>query len=183
MREAWKLVRNRTGRLAAALALVFTGCGRDDSAGTVGTEDGATEITRNFTTTASDSGQVRYVFHARVARGYPDEKTRAENIRVEFYEAGKVVSVLTARQGTLGGGRLTATGSVVVETVEGARLETESLYWDRENKKIRSEEFVRITRRGDSEVLTGRGLTTDPNLDLVDIGSPNLTGPVGAERR
>ncbi len=183
MREAWNLARNRTGRLAAALALLVAGCGRDDNPGSVDTEDGATEITRNFTTTASDSGEVRYVFHARVARGYPDEKTRAENIRVEFYEAGKVVSVLTARQGTLGGGRLTATGNVVVETVEGARLETESLFWDREIKKIRSEEVVRITRRGDPEVLTGRGLTTDPNLDLVDIGSPNLTGPVDAERR
>ena len=151
--------------------------------GGVGTGDGASQITRNFTTTASDSGQVRYVFHARVARAYDDDKTRAETIRVEFYDGGRVVSVLTAREGLLEGGRLTAKGNVIVETVDGARLATETLFWDRENRKIRSEDVVRITRRDDPEVLTGLGITTDPSLDLVDIGSPNLTGPVDAGKR
>ena len=165
------------------LAICCGACGRDDDLGAVGAGDGASQITRNFTTTASDSGQVRYVFHARVARAYDDDKTRAETIRVEFYDEGRVVSVLTAREGILEEGRLTAKGSVVVETTDGARLATETLYWDRENRKIRSEDFVRITRRDDPEVLTGKGITTDPSLDLVDIGSPNLTGPVDAGQR
>jgi hypothetical protein len=90
--------------------------------------------------------------------------------------------VLTAREGVLADGRMTATGNVVVQTEDGARLETESLYWDRQSKKIRSEEFVRITHRGDPEVLTGRGLTTDPDLELVHIENSSLSGPVGAGR-
>ena len=165
-------------------ALLFSGaCAREDTPGAAGSDEAPTQITRNFTTTESDSGRVRYVFHARVARAYGDEKTRAEEIRVEFFDGGRRVSVLTAREGVLGGGRMTAVGNVVVETEDGARLETESLYWDQENKKIRSEEFVRITRRGDPEVLTGQGLTTDPNLELVNIENSNLSGPVGAGPR
>ena len=174
---------NRRRGIWLIASLLAAGCGGADNADTVGAGDGASQVTRNFITTASDSGQVRYVFHARIARAYDDDETRAEQIRVEFYDAGRVVSVLTAREGFLEGGRMTAKGDVVVETTDGARLETQSLYWDRENQKIRSEELVRITRRDDPEVLTGRGLTTDPNLDLVDIQNPSLTGPVGTEPR
>ena len=174
---------NWSARAWLVAALLVSACSRGENAGTVGAGDGASQVTRNFVTTASDSGQVRYVFHARIARAYDDDETRAEQIRVDFYDAGRVVSVLTAKEGVLEGGRLTAKGNVVVETVDGARLETQSLYWDRESQKIRSEELVRITRRDDPEVLTGRGLTTDPNLDLVDIQNPSLTGPVGTEPR
>ncbi len=169
--------------MALAALLPWMGCAREDLSGESSSNAAPTQITRNFTTTESDSGRVRYVFHARVARDYDGGKTRAEDIRVEFFDGGQRVSVLTAREGLLGDGRMTATGNVVVETTSGARLETESLYWDRENKKIRSEEFVRITRRGDPEVLTGQGLTTDPDLELVDIENSNLSGPVGAGRR
>lgn len=182
MNAAWK--RASALGLACAAATLLAGCGREDNLEAVGSGDGASQITRNFTTTASDSGEVRYVFHARVARKYDDgKKTRAESIRVEFYDGGRVVSVLTAREGLLEEGRLTAKGNVIVETVDGARLATETLYWDPEQRKIRSEDFVRVTRRDDPEVLTGRGITTDPNLDLVDIGSPSLTGPVDSEPR
>lgn len=163
------------------VAVLCIGCAREETTSTEASEQGPTQITRGFTTTESDSGQVRYVFQARVARAYEDDRTRADDIHVEFFDAGQRVSVLTAREGTLGGGRMTASGNVVVETESGARLETESLYWDREKKKICSEEFVRITRRDDPEVLTGVGLTTDPNLEIVDIGSPNLSGPVDTE--
>jgi LPS export ABC transporter protein LptC len=178
-----RIVGSRTLRLCGwiLVASLCGGCAREESTSTEAAEEGPTQITRGFTTTESDSGQVRYVFQARIARAYEDDRTRAEDITVEFFDAGQRVSVLTARQGTLGGGRMTATGNVVVETDDGARLETESLYWDRERKKICTEEFVRITRRDDPEVLTGVGLTTDPNLEIVDIGSPSLSGPVDAE--
>ena len=130
-----------------------------------------------------DSGQVRYVMHAQVARVYSGDVTRAEAIRVEFYEQGKQVSVLTAREGVIQGERMTAIGDVVVVTTDGTRLETESLYWDHQLAKIRSEEVVRITRQGDPEVLTGRGLTSDPDLEFIDIAEPNVTGPVESEHR
>lgn len=178
-----RLMVSHTGRAGLWLLplLVALGCSQEDSTSLGASDEGPTQITRGFTTTESDSGQVRYVFRARVARVYEDDQTRADDIEVEFYDEGQRVSVLTAKQGTLGGGRMTATGNVVVETEDGARLETESLYWDRDKKKICSEEFVRITRRDDPEVLTGIGLTTDPNLEIVDIGTPNLSGPVRSE--
>lgn len=126
------------------------------------------QITRNFTTTETDSGQTRFVFRAQVARIYAGNVTRAENIQVDFYDRGKQVSVLTARQGFLDAdGRMTAKGDAKVVANEGAILQTETLYWDRDRQKIRSEEFVRVTKGRD--VLTGYGLTAGPNLDLIEI--------------
>jgi LPS export ABC transporter protein LptC len=168
--------------LGMALA-VGASCSRQDAPETAGSGETPTQILRDFLTTESDSGQVRYVMHAQVARVYSGDVTRAEAIRVEFYDHGKQVSVLTAREGVIQGERMTAMGDVVVLTTDGTRLETESLYWDHQLSKIRSEELVRITRKGDPEVLTGRGLTSDPDLEFIDIADPNVTGPVESEQR
>jgi LPS export ABC transporter protein LptC len=64
-------------------------------------------------------------------------------------------------------GVLIATGHVVVVTVEGNRLETEELYWDRKNAKVSSDVFVRLTRGED--VITGIGFESDPNLERYEI--------------
>lgn len=172
--------------LACGLAVAVAtgaGCSHQDAPATAGSGETPTQILRDFRTTESDSGKVRYVMNAQVARVYSDDVTRAEAIRVEFYDQGKQVSVLTAREGVIQGQRMTAMGDVLVVTTDGTRLQTESLYWDHQLGKIRSEEFVRITRKGDPEVLTGRGLTSDPDLEFIDIAEPNVTGPVESENR
>ncbi|MFQ5600752.1 MAG: LPS export ABC transporter periplasmic protein LptC [Candidatus Krumholzibacteriia bacterium] len=163
--------------------LLCTGCSREDPPSTATSGEEPLQITRDFTTTESDSGQVRYAFHAEVARLYPGNVTRAEAIRVEFYDKGERVSVLTARRGVLEGGRITVIGDVVVVSDEGARLETDSLYWDPKKKKICSDVFVRITRERDATVLTGSGLSSDPDLVLVDIKDPEVSGPGDPGRR
>lgn len=165
--RAW----NVAARLATVcLAACAPACTRQEPPAPRNAPESPRRIITDFTTTESDSGVVRYVFHAEVARVYETNVTRADNIRVDFYERGERVSVLTAREGVLQEGRLTAQGNVVVEAESGSTLETESLYWDEGMAKIRSEDFVRITRPGESEVLQGYGLTSDPNLDLVEIG-------------
>jgi LPS export ABC transporter protein LptC len=127
------------------------------------------QILRDFTTTESDSGVVRYVVRARVARIYADEVTRAEDVQVDFYDQGQKASVLRSRQGVLDRDRrLRADGDVVVTSVDGAVLTTESLYWDREKGKIRADGAFKIVGKG-GDVLTGTGLTTDPNLSLIDV--------------
>jgi LPS export ABC transporter protein LptC len=157
------------GAAVASLALaLLIGCSRDKPPGPARDGEQPLQITRGFTTTESDSGLVRYVLKARIARFYAGDITRAEDVQVDFYDEGKKVSVLTARQGFLDAdGRLRAQGTVVVRSEEGYVLETEKLFWDRGNQKIRSDEFVKITKGRD--VLTGYGLTTGPNLDLIDI--------------
>lgn len=163
--RVWK----RGAGLAAVCVCVALACAREEPQTTQSASESPRRIITDFTTTESDSGGVRFVFHAAVARVYQDDVTRADDIRVDFYERGEKVSVLTAREGVIENGRLTARGDVVVRAESGSQLLTESLFWDENLDKIRSEDFVSITRPGESEVLQGYGLTSDPNLDLVEI--------------
>ena len=123
---------------------------------------------RDFSTTESDSGQVRYVFKAAVARIYAHDVTRAEDVQVDFYDRGQKVSVLTAKRGYLDdSGRMTAEGSARVVTTEGAVLEADKIYWDVDKQKIRSDDAVKVTKRG--EVLRGIGMSADQHLDLIQF--------------
>lgn len=150
-------------------AVILSACSREQPPGPARAGEQPEQILRDFNTTESDSGVVRYVVRARVARIYAGDVTRAEDVRVDFYDQGQKASVLRSRQGVLDKeGRLRAEGDVVVTSVDGSVLTTESLYWDREKRKIRAEGAFKIVGKG-GDVLTGTGLTTDPNLSLIDV--------------
>jgi len=55
-----------------------------------------------------------------------------------------------------------ALGNVVVTTEEGIKLETASLRWDPQKRKIVTDDFVKITKKKD--VITGYGLEADEEL-------------------
>lgn len=161
-------LRRLAGRTAVAAAIVASGCSRTEPPGPARPGDEPLQITQAFTTTESDSGVVRYVLRARVARFYAGDITRAEDVQVDFFERGQKVSVLRAAEGFVDGdGRLRARGSVVVTSTEGAVLTTDELYWDRVKNKIRADGAFRIVDRG--EPLSGTGLTTDPDLSLFEV--------------
>ncbi len=73
--------------------------------------------------------------------------------------------------------RFVAEGRVVVETVEGKRLETEQLVWDEAARELRTDGFVRITTP--TERLQGYRLVADESLDTYTIARP--TGEVEVE--
>jgi LPS export ABC transporter protein LptC len=137
------------------------------------------QITRDFTTTESDSGVVRYIVRARIARFYAGDVTRAEDVQVDFYDRGQKVSTLRSKAGFLDGdGRLRAQGDVVVTSIEGEVLRTDDLYWDQKREKIRADGAFTVT--GERDVLRGIGLTTDPGLSLIQVDkdvSGTLTEP------
>ena len=168
------------GVLAASLSLGgLLGCTAEETT-QVNPEDGDTpvQITRGFTTTQSDSGRRVFVFNAEVARVYEDDVTRAEVVQVDFYTDGRKISVLTSDQGVLRkGGRLTAIGNVVVVALEDSSiLRTERLYWDRVEKKIRTDvPFVLTEKNGDE--LHGQSLVTDPDLELLEVVDPDIVIP------
>jgi LPS export ABC transporter protein LptC len=152
--------------LVGVVALLAA-CSREQPPGPAKSGEQPLQITRNFTTTESDSGVVRYVVRAQIARSYAGDITRAEDVQVDFYDHGSKVSVLRSKEGYLDGdGRLRAKGDVVVTAVEGGVLETDELYWDRKLGKIRTDGPFKITEKGD--VFSGVGLTTTPNLDLIE---------------
>jgi LPS export ABC transporter protein LptC len=168
IRVGSKGARARVATVVGATLLLAMACSREQPPGPADADGQPLQITRNFTTTESDSGVVRYVLRARVARFYADDVTRLETLEVDFFDEGRKTSVLRSKEGFRDAdGRLRARGDVVVTAVEGGVLQTDELYWDRERGKIRTDGPFKITEKGD--VLTGIGLTTTPNLDLIEI--------------
>ena len=86
-----------------------------------------------------------------------------------FDTTGKRVSSLVSDSGLIRESTedLHAYGHVVVITEDSAKLETDSLYFDPKTNLIHTDEFVKITRDGDT--LTGFGLEADRQLKGLKI--------------
>lgn len=158
--------------LIAATLAAASSCGGDGRPErSLSTGDLADQEFSDFTTMESDSGRVKWILDAPVARVYTSRKLLVTDTpRIEFYdENGEVSSVLTAEKGEYNQVThdLTALGNVVITTSEGYTLETESLVYLRELGEIHSEDFVTVTKGND--VLTGYGFTGYPELKNVDI--------------
>lgn len=65
-------------------------------------------------------------------------------------------------------GRFEAYDNVIVQTVEGRRLESEHLTWNQFDRKIRTRRFVHITTP--TEDVRGNGLVADEDLATYQIG-------------
>ncbi|HER43358.1 MAG TPA: LPS export ABC transporter periplasmic protein LptC, partial [Candidatus Eisenbacteria bacterium] len=135
------------------------------------TEDVPDQEFTDFTTVESDSGVVKWVLSAPVARVYNASKLLVtDDPRIEFYnEDGTLASVLLAKKGEYNQVThdLTALGDVVVTSSEGYMLETESLIWVEKLGEIHTEDFVRFVKGED--ILTGYGFRSDPDLQNVEI--------------
>jgi LPS export ABC transporter protein LptC len=158
--------------LSISLCAFLVSCeGKDQGQGTITTADTPDQEFSDFTTVESDSGVVRWVLRAPVARVYNARKLLVtDNPRIEFFDRqGNLTSVLVSRKGEYNEVThdLTALGSVVVTSVEGYVLETESLVWVDKLGEMHSEDFVKFTRGKD--VLTGNGLRGDPELKNIEI--------------
>jgi LPS export ABC transporter protein LptC len=159
--------------LALLLTLpLYLSCeGVGDDGRSVYTEDVPDQEFTDFTTVESDSGIVKWVLSAPVARVYNASKLLVtDDPRIEFYnEDGTLASVLLAKKGEYNQVThdLTALGDVIVTSSEGYTLETESLVWVEKLEEIHTEDFVRFIKGED--VLTGYGFRSDPNLENVEI--------------
>ncbi len=155
--------------LALPLYLSCEGVGNDNRS--VYTEDVPDQEFTDFTTVESDSGVVKWVLSAPVARVYNASKLLVtDDPRIEFYnEDGTLASVLLAKKGEYNQVThdLTALGDVIVTSTEGYTLETESLVWVERLEEIHTEDFVRFIKGED--ILTGYGFRSDPNLENVEI--------------
>jgi LPS export ABC transporter protein LptC len=160
--------------LAVLLGLsICTGsCDRGDrERASIGAADVPDQEFSDFTTVESDTGLVKWILKAPVARVYNARKLLVtDDPRIEFFDAqGQLASVLTSNKGEYNQVThdLTALGNVVITSREGYVLETESLVWVEKLSEIHSEDFVKFTKGRD--VLTGYGLRGDPDLKDVEI--------------
>jgi LPS export ABC transporter protein LptC len=151
---------------------LWAGCGDgDQGARSLGTRDIPDQEFTEFTTYESDSGVVKWVLQAPVARIYNARRLlMTVNPTIVFFDDhGETTSVLTADKGEFQqvSHDLTALGNVVVTSRQGYTLETESLVWVNELEEIHTEDFVRFVKEND--VLTGFGFRSDPELKNVVI--------------
>ena len=121
----------------------------------------------NSTVTFSDSGQVRAILQAGHIRMYKsrNETLLDSGIVVDFFgRDGEHTSVLTARRGRVDDVHkdLEAFEQVVFRSDSGTVVETEYIFWENLNRKVRGDRFVTIT--SPSERLQGYGFEADQDL-------------------
>lgn len=164
--------RRSTVALSLSLALWLSGGCGDSGNESVDTHgDLPDEIILDFVTEESDSGRLQWRLSAPEARRYNKKKVfLMTSPRIEFYGDGGVLkTTLVSEEGEYSQGTrdMLAYGNVVVTSVEGDILETDSLRYVNADGRIFSDSFVKLTRGGD--VITGYGLECDNNLSSVDI--------------
>jgi LPS export ABC transporter protein LptC len=158
--------------VCVAIAAAAVSCGQSERPQrSLGTTEMADQEFSDFTTMESDSGRVKWILEAPVARVYNIRNLLVtDDPKITFYdENGEISSILTADKGEYNQEThdLTALGNVIVTTTEGYTLETESLIMIRELGEIHSEDFVKVTKG--SDILTGYGFQGYPELKNVDI--------------
>jgi LPS export ABC transporter protein LptC len=166
---------NRFTKVAWALGaalFVAAGCAKEPTE-SITFEKGRApdEVFADFVTQETDSGLVRWRLMAPKASRFKEKQLIVlDRPTITFFdEAGRVRTTLVSDAGEYNEAKrdMLAFGHVVVTSVEGDVLETDSLVWNNAQKKILSDSFVRLKRGAD--VITGYGLECKEDLGTVDI--------------
>jgi LPS export ABC transporter protein LptC len=162
----------RTAVILVAALAAAAGCSKEP-AETITFEKGRTpdEVFADFVTQESDSGLVRWKLTAPKASRFKEKQLVVlDRPTIVFYDrTGNVRTTLVSEAGEYNEARrdMLAYGQVVVTSVDGDVLETDSLVWDNTQKKILSDSFVKLKKGRD--VITGYGLECRDDLGTVDI--------------
>jgi LPS export ABC transporter protein LptC len=160
------------GMLAAMLVAGLAGCSREEPVlMTPRAANLPSQEVTDFELRESDTGRPEWILVSKYAATYSGRGLIvARDVVIDFYDtAGEKYSRLTAREGTVMQPQndMEARGKVVVTTTDGVRIETESLRFLNRQRRIVSDEFVRLERNGD--VVTGIGFESDPSLEHFSI--------------
>ncbi|MEM6699104.1 MAG: LPS export ABC transporter periplasmic protein LptC [Bacteroidota bacterium] len=116
----------------------------------------------------SDSAKVQVRITAPTMLRYTERNTKQEfpdGLLVEFFDGGQNVSgYLSAKYGMRYEGeyRVVVRDSVVWESHQGEKLDTEELTWDERNERIYTNKFVTLTRP--EEIIFGYGFEADQDF-------------------
>ena len=160
----------------AALATLLAACENDpqEVAALFPEVDPGVEALRDFETIYSDSARIK----ARVTGPEMLRETEERHfvqrfprgVHLEFYgDEGARTSTLDARFGLRYevDDRVLLRDSVVWESTEGDRLDTEELHWDPVAERIYSDRFVRL-RQADKEI-TGVGFESNQDFSRAKV--------------
>jgi LPS export ABC transporter protein LptC len=153
-------------RIGTGILILIFACGKEEPKAPAFPLDVPDQIMENSTITFTEEGVKSAVIQSEYVAVYEKQDLKkAKGVRVDFYDReGKHTSVLVADSGIIQEKRqnLEASGNVVVTTGEGIKLETASLRWDPQKRRIVTDDFVKITKKTD--VVTGYGLEADEEL-------------------
>jgi len=156
------------------VALVVTGCEEKVQPSIVPLAQGEMPAQESWNSTVrfSDSSRVKAVLWAGHIAVYPTQRSTllSDSIHVDFYNETEVhTSVLTARRGKVDDQteNFEAHENVVVISDSGTILRTDSLFWDKVQRKIHTEAFVDIV--SSTEHIMGHGMVSDQSLKNYKI--------------
>lgn len=147
-------------------------------------EEEAIERARDVEILYSDSAVVRVRIKAYTMLNHLDKKEPRrefpEGFMVDFFDERKrVVSNLSANYAInyINENKVFMKDSVVVWNEKGERLEAEELTWDEKEKKVHSDEFVKMTTA--DQIIYGYGFTS--NLEFTRYKIKQVTGQIAVD--
>ena len=173
--------------IAAIAGLLLAGCGSDQT-NTSNLSSEADSISRPDSEVVGakiylyNKGKVTSeILSEKIFKFEAEDSTVAYKLDIDVYDSlGLVSTEIVGDSGIIreNKGQLNIYGNVVVTTDDSTRLETESLWWDSNTDRIKTDAFVRITRGEDT--ITGWGLDADNRLKdfkILSQVSGTLTDP------
>lgn len=164
--------------LFTALLLMALGCSQSENNPKTGIEPVDTTATpdtelQEATIYLYKKDQITTEINARKIMKFDDiDSMMAYTLDIDLIDSsGKVTTQIVGDSGVIRetAGVLRIFGNVLVLTENGLKLETDYLWWDSNTDRIKSDDFVKITRTETGDVMSGWGLDSDKDLSSIKI--------------
>lgn len=150
--------------------LCCSSCKQKDSAQENSLDSSPQQMISNFVLTHQKNGKKQWVLKSPQAE-VKEEFIEVIQPEILFYdETGKIISFITAQQGTIDHQNqdLALKGAVkVVSEERKTTLTTDNLYWSAQKQKIYTDDYVQQIK--EDLIISGKGLEADPSLEKIII--------------
>jgi LPS export ABC transporter protein LptC len=159
----------------ALIGLGLAACEQEETAIEGLDAESPQQILWDFSTSESDSGQLKWVLTGRKALFFESQpQVRASDVHLQvFDDEGRESSLLEADSAFLdkrgGQGDMTARGNVYVISSDSTELWSSELVWSENDQVFRSDSFVEV--REGRDLHSGYKVTCDENLGRLWIDS------------
>lgn len=174
-------MRIRTIVIALLLIVAIAGCSKTEYPRDKETPANIPEASLDDATIilSQDGKQEAVVDAGHIDRWEMKDSTEATTVRIVLYDSlGVGHSTLTGKRGLLRekSAKFAIYGDVIGVSKDSTILQTQSLFWNPETKKITTEDYVEIFRKN-GDVIRGWGMIADRDLQNIEI-TRNVSGKV-----
>jgi LPS export ABC transporter protein LptC len=156
--------------LVAAFLLAAAGCEKPPEVPQGNQAEKPSLAFEGFRAEGTRLGVKEWESTARTAQVFQTSKlARAQQVFVRYFQKGQEVSQVQSDSAeiNLDDHDILAMGHVILRSSKGAVLYTDRLRWQNQSQVISTDAWVKVIK-GDN-VLTGRGLTADRELEHVEV--------------